>query len=132
VSKPPGLGGALLGLVAFGIFAIFVSIPNGNIIYAVAGLGMFGVLTICDFNRRARALSGLSCQADAAATPRLAMAPATTNEIQSCAGARCAPASLPQLCMSAKAAKKRGYPCIMRASRRRQAPGRARARVVSA
>ena len=27
---------ALLGLIAFGIVAIFVSIPNGNIIYAVA------------------------------------------------------------------------------------------------
>src|SRR3954463_5168465 len=33
---------ALLGLIAFGIVAIFVSIPNGHVIYAVAGLGIFG------------------------------------------------------------------------------------------
>jgi FtsH-binding integral membrane protein len=37
---------ALLGLIAFGIVAIFVSIPNGNIVYAVAGLGIFGAFTI--------------------------------------------------------------------------------------
>ena len=30
---------ALLGLIVFGIVAIFVSIPNENIIYAIAGLG---------------------------------------------------------------------------------------------
>ena len=30
---------ALLGLIAFGIVAIFVSIPNENVIYAAAGLG---------------------------------------------------------------------------------------------
>jgi Inhibitor of apoptosis-promoting Bax1 len=36
---------ALLGLIAFGIVAIFVSIPGGNIIYAVAGLGIFGAFT---------------------------------------------------------------------------------------
>src|SRR3954454_10976911 len=46
---------ALLGLIAFGIVAIFVSIPNGNIIYAVAGLGIFGAFTIFDFNRLRRA-----------------------------------------------------------------------------
>src|SRR5215211_2492218 len=45
---------ALLGLIAFGIVAIFVSIPNGNIIYAVAGLGIFGAFTIVDFNRLRR------------------------------------------------------------------------------
>jgi FtsH-binding integral membrane protein len=42
---------ALLGLIGFGIVAIFVSIPNGNVIYAVAGLGIFGAFTIFDFNR---------------------------------------------------------------------------------
>ena len=42
---------ALLGLIAFGILAIFVSIPNGNLIYAVAGLVIFGGFTIVDFNR---------------------------------------------------------------------------------
>jgi FtsH-binding integral membrane protein len=46
---------ALLGLIGFGIVTIFVSIPNGNIIYAVAGLGIFGAFTIFDFNRLRRA-----------------------------------------------------------------------------
>ena len=45
---------ALLGLIAFGIVAIFVAIPNGNLIYAVAGLGIFGAFTIFDFNRLRR------------------------------------------------------------------------------
>ncbi len=38
---------ALLGLIAFGIVAIFVSIPNSNIIYAVAGLGILGRARAC-------------------------------------------------------------------------------------
>jgi FtsH-binding integral membrane protein len=46
---------ALLALIGFGIVAIFVSIPNGHIIYAVAGLGIFGAFTIFDFNRLRRA-----------------------------------------------------------------------------
>src|SRR3954449_4103163 len=46
---------ALLGLIAFGIVAIFVSIPNSNVTYAVAGLGIFGAFTIFDFNRLRRA-----------------------------------------------------------------------------
>jgi FtsH-binding integral membrane protein len=46
---------ALLALIAFGILAIFVSIPNENIIYAVAGLAIFGAFTIFDFNRLRRA-----------------------------------------------------------------------------
>ncbi len=46
---------ALLALIAFGIVAIFVSIPSGNVIYAVAGLGIFGGFTIFDFNRLRRA-----------------------------------------------------------------------------
>jgi len=46
---------ALLGLIAFGIVAIFVSIPNGHIVYAAAGLGIFGAFTIFDFNRLRRA-----------------------------------------------------------------------------
>jgi FtsH-binding integral membrane protein len=49
----PVLGAA--GLLAFGILAIFVSIPNANIIYAVAGLAIFGAFTIFDFNRLRRA-----------------------------------------------------------------------------
>jgi FtsH-binding integral membrane protein len=42
---------ALLALIGFGIVAIFVAIPAGNVIYAVAGLGIFGAFTIVDFNR---------------------------------------------------------------------------------
>ena len=56
---------ALLGLIGFGIVAIFVSIPNSHIIYAVAGLGIFSAFTIFDFNRLRRA-SGDSAIAIAA------------------------------------------------------------------
>jgi uncharacterized protein len=49
---------ALLALIAFGIIAIFVSIPSSHIIYAVAGLGIFGAFTIFDFNRLRRADAG--------------------------------------------------------------------------
>ena len=45
---------ALLGLIAFGIVAILVSIPNGHVIYAVVGLVIFGAFTIFDFNRLRR------------------------------------------------------------------------------
>ncbi len=45
---------ALLGLIVFGLVAIFVSIPNANVIYAVAGLVIFGGFTIIDFNRLRR------------------------------------------------------------------------------
>jgi len=50
-----GLFWALLALIVFGIVAIFVAIPNASIIYAVAGLGIFGAFTIFDFNRLRRA-----------------------------------------------------------------------------
>jgi FtsH-binding integral membrane protein len=46
---------ALLALIAFGIVLIFVSIPGGNLIYAVLGLGVFGAFTVFDFNRLRRA-----------------------------------------------------------------------------
>jgi uncharacterized protein len=46
---------ALLALIAFGLIAIFVSIPGSHVIYAVAGLGIFGAFTIVDFNRLRRA-----------------------------------------------------------------------------
>jgi FtsH-binding integral membrane protein len=49
---------ALLALIVFGIVAIFVSIPNSNIIYAVLGLVIFGGFTIFDFNRLRRANPG--------------------------------------------------------------------------
>jgi FtsH-binding integral membrane protein len=45
---------ALLALIVFGIITIFVSIPNGNVIYAVLGLVIFGGFTILDFNRLRR------------------------------------------------------------------------------
>jgi FtsH-binding integral membrane protein len=45
---------ALLGLIVLGIVLIFVSIPQAHIIYAVAGLGIFGAFTIFDFNRLRR------------------------------------------------------------------------------
>jgi modulator of FtsH protease len=45
---------ALLGLIVFGIVAIFASIPGSNVIYAVAGIGIFGAFTIFDFNRLRR------------------------------------------------------------------------------
>ena len=46
---------ALLGLIVLGIVLIFVSIPNANVIYAVAGLVIFGGFTVIDFNRIRRA-----------------------------------------------------------------------------
>ena len=42
---------ALLALIVFGLVAIFVAIPGANVIYAVAGLVIFGGFTIVDFNR---------------------------------------------------------------------------------
>jgi FtsH-binding integral membrane protein len=46
---------ALVGLIVGGIVLIFVSIPNANVIYAVAGLVIFGGFTVIDFNRIRRA-----------------------------------------------------------------------------
>jgi modulator of FtsH protease len=46
---------ALLALIGFGVVAIFVSIPAANVIYAVAGLVIFGGFTIVDFNRLRKA-----------------------------------------------------------------------------
>jgi uncharacterized protein len=45
---------ALLGLIVLGIVLIFVSIPETHVIYAVAGLAIFGAFTIFDFNRLRR------------------------------------------------------------------------------
>jgi modulator of FtsH protease len=45
---------ALLGLIAFGLVAIFVSIPGANTIYAALGLVVFGGFTVFDFNRLRR------------------------------------------------------------------------------
>ena len=46
---------ALLALIVFGIVTIFVRIPNGSLIYAILGLGIFGLYTLLDFNRLRRA-----------------------------------------------------------------------------
>ena len=46
---------ALLALIVFGLITIFVSIPGGNVIYAVLGLLIFGGYTVLDFNRLRRA-----------------------------------------------------------------------------
>jgi FtsH-binding integral membrane protein len=46
---------ALVALIVFGIVAIFVAIPHGNVIYCVLGLVVFGGFTIVDFNRLRRA-----------------------------------------------------------------------------
>ena len=49
------LSWALVALLVFGIVAIFVSIPQANLIWSVAGLVIFGGFTIVDFNRLRRA-----------------------------------------------------------------------------
>ena len=46
---------ALLGLLVFGLVAIFVSIPGANLIWSIAGLVIFGGYTVLDFNRLRRA-----------------------------------------------------------------------------
>jgi FtsH-binding integral membrane protein len=45
---------ALIALIVFGIVTIFVNIPNGQLIYAIAGLAIFAVLTAFDFQRLRR------------------------------------------------------------------------------
>jgi FtsH-binding integral membrane protein len=44
----------LLALIVFGIVAILIAIPGANVIYAIAGLVIFGGFTIVDFNRLRR------------------------------------------------------------------------------
>jgi uncharacterized protein len=46
---------ALLGLIVFGLVMIFVSIPGGNVIYAVIGLVIFAGYTMYDFQRLRKA-----------------------------------------------------------------------------
>jgi FtsH-binding integral membrane protein len=45
----------LLALIVFGLVTLFVSIPGGNVVYAVLGLVIFGGYTVLDFNRMRRA-----------------------------------------------------------------------------
>jgi len=42
---------ALLVLIVFGIATIFVNIPNGSLIYSIAGLVIFAGFTLYDFQR---------------------------------------------------------------------------------
>jgi modulator of FtsH protease len=42
---------ALVGLIAFGIVMVFADIPNGALVYSVAGLVIFAGLTLADFQR---------------------------------------------------------------------------------
>ena len=46
-----GLFWALLALIVFGIVTIFVSIPDGALIYAILGLVIFAGFTMFDFQR---------------------------------------------------------------------------------
>ena len=45
---------ALLALIVFGIVTIFVQIPNGALIYSIAGLVIFAGFTMFDFQRLRR------------------------------------------------------------------------------
>jgi modulator of FtsH protease len=49
---------ALLGLLVFGIVAIFVNIPNEQLIWCIGGLVVFAGLTVFDFWRLRRAGNG--------------------------------------------------------------------------
>jgi FtsH-binding integral membrane protein len=48
----------LLALIVYGLISLFVSMPAGNVIYAVLGLGIFGGYTLLDFNRLRSADNG--------------------------------------------------------------------------
>jgi len=48
----------LLALIVYGLITLFVSMPGGNVIYALLGLGIFGGYTLLDFNRLRAAGTG--------------------------------------------------------------------------
>ena len=48
----------LLALIGFGIVLIFVHIPGVYVAYSLAGLAIFGLYTVIDFNRLRRAGTG--------------------------------------------------------------------------
>jgi modulator of FtsH protease len=48
------LSWALLGLILFGVIAIFAQVPNGSLLYDVLGLVIFAGLTSYDFQRLRR------------------------------------------------------------------------------
>lgn len=41
----------LLALIVYGFVSLFVTMPGGNVIYALLGLGIFGGYVVLDFNR---------------------------------------------------------------------------------
>ncbi len=45
----------LLALIVYGFVSLFISMPAGNVVYALVGLGVFGGYTVLDFNRMRRA-----------------------------------------------------------------------------
>ena len=45
----------LSGLIVYGFVSLFVSMPGGNVVYSLVGLGVFGGYTLLDFNRMRRA-----------------------------------------------------------------------------
>jgi modulator of FtsH protease len=45
---------ALIGLIVFAVVLVFVEIPSGSLIYAIAGLVIFAGLTMFDFQRLRR------------------------------------------------------------------------------
>jgi FtsH-binding integral membrane protein len=61
---------ALVGLIDFGIVLVFVEIPNGALIYAVAGLVIFAGLTMFDFQRLRRTEDIRAAPLLAASIPR--------------------------------------------------------------
>lgn len=56
--KPLFIG--FLAVFVFGLIALFVAIPGGNIIYCLAMLVIFGGFTVIDFNRLANQPSNVS------------------------------------------------------------------------
>jgi FtsH-binding integral membrane protein len=46
---------ALIGLIVFGVVAIFVTIPAASLVYSILGLVIFAGYTLVDFNRLRRA-----------------------------------------------------------------------------
>jgi modulator of FtsH protease len=45
---------ALIALIVFGIVTIFIQVPGGDVIYAIAGLAIFAGITAFDFQRLRR------------------------------------------------------------------------------
>lgn len=45
----------LWGLIVYGLVSLLVAIPNGDLVYSLLGLGIFGGYTLLDFNRMRRA-----------------------------------------------------------------------------